>query len=523
MSNQSNLQQLLRKHKFIVIFSTQRSGSTMVCQDMCQTGLLGKPEEYFLLLEKHKATESMDLYNKFLSVIEKGSTQNYVSSIKVMANYVNEFGKILLALPGMDENNSINAFFKVYERACWVRVIRRNKIQQAISRVIAEQTKVYHMGLPEIKSTLGSVQPINNEYNSSASYDFNWIQKEVERIKNEEKIWDNLIQEKSLDVIKIYYEDVVDRFDYLYEIAQRLNVSLPALPTSRLIHRLSNQVNEEWYSKFMTQLQSNQVKSHQELALLMNDRLMDISDRLNTVESKVLKDIHHQDNMLMGGNTSAYLKVGKNALSIISFSLIENPHTQYNSILDFPSGWGRVTRWLRAGFPDADLTVCDIIAEATDWCAKKFNAVPVYSSKDFSKVYFSRKFDLIWVGSLVTNLHEDKAKEFFQFAINLLKKNGLLFITLHGRRELVIRRNQPLYEAFPTLDDFERAVQRFDSGFYAYGEYSHTPGYGHSFTPLAWVSNLISQYPDVIIASFKEKGWNNHQDVLILKKASISE
>ena len=259
-----------------------------------------------------------------------------------------------------------------------------------------------------------------------------------------------------------------------------------------------------------------------EVAMINNDRFIDIFNRLNTVESRVLQDIHHQDEMLAFGDTSAYLKVGKNALSIISLSLIENPDTSYNSILDFPSGWGRVTRWLSAGFPEADLAVCEIMTEAADWCAKKFNAMPVYSSRDFSKVCFSRKFDLIWVGSLVTHLSEDKAKEFFQLVINLLEKNGLLFVTLHGRRELVIRRNQPVYEAFPTLDDFECAVQRFESGLYAYGEYSHIPGYGYSFTPLTWVGHLISQYPDVIITSFKEKAWNNHHDVLILKKTSIS-
>jgi hypothetical protein len=103
-----------------------------------------------------------------------------------------------------------------------------------------------------------------------------------------------------------------------------------------------------------------------EVSMINNNRLIDISTRLNTVESRVLQDIHHQDEMLAFGDTSAYLKVGKNALSIISLSLIENPDTSYNSILDFPSGWGRVTRWLSAGFPEADLAVCEIMTEATE-------------------------------------------------------------------------------------------------------------------------------------------------------------
>ena len=47
-------------------------------------------------------------------------------------------------------------------------------------------------------------------------------------------------------------------------------------------------------------------------------------------------------------------------------------------MLDFACGHGRVMRTLKAAFPDALLTACDIDRDGVDFCARTFGAAPVY-------------------------------------------------------------------------------------------------------------------------------------------------
>jgi hypothetical protein len=58
---------------------------------------------------------------------------------------------------------------------------------------------------------------------------------------------------------------------------------------------------------------------------------------------------------------------------------------------------------LRAAFPEAHLTVCDLDRDKVDFCAAQFNATPVYSQEDIRSVSLDQTFDLIWCGSLFTS------------------------------------------------------------------------------------------------------------------------
>lgn len=223
----------------------------------------------------------------------------------------------------------------------------------------------------------------------------------------------------------------------------------------------------------------------------------------------------------MPGHTAAYYGIGRRALHVIGAALINSPDTKYSKILDFPCGWGRVTRWIRAGFPEAEIGMAEIVHEASRWCAEQFGGVPILSHPNFNEVSVDDDYDIIWVGSLVTHLPEDKAIEFFRFASSKLTPNGVLIVTLHGRRAVANGRAKLPATVFRTMEEMEREALKFESGKYGYGEYLKQPGYGHSFSPLPWVYEAVSSLPEISVLSFREKGWNNHQDVLVLKRAPI--
>jgi SAM-dependent methyltransferase len=105
----------------------------------------------------------------------------------------------------------------------------------------------------------------------------------------------------------------------------------------------------------------------------------------------------------------------------------------WKPILDLPSGYGRILRFLKVSFPNATICACDINAEGVDFCRRQFNASPVVSNTDFAKVSFPWSFDLIWSGSLLTHVSETDAIELLRLFYRSLSPNGLCVFTMHGR------------------------------------------------------------------------------------------
>ena len=109
---------------------------------------------------------------------------------------------------------------------------------------------------------------------------------------------------------------------------------------------------------------------------------------------------------MFAGNEKHYFGVGRDAFGIIERALISTKLEpgDMETILDFPCGHGRVLRYLRAGFPKAKITGCDLNRDGVDFCASRFGSIPVYSSVDPTQIDLPRDhFDLIWVGSLFTH------------------------------------------------------------------------------------------------------------------------
>ncbi len=103
------------------------------------------------------------------------------------------------------------------------------------------------------------------------------------------------------------------------------------------------------------------------------------------------------------------------------------------SLLDFACGYGRALRFFRAAFPDARLVACDISADAVDFCAQEFGAVPVYSQEDPDAIDLPGPFDVIWVGSLFTTCPSRSGSASSTCWTSVLAEDGLLVFTVQGR------------------------------------------------------------------------------------------
>ena len=101
--------------------------------------------------------------------------------------------------------------------------------------------------------------------------------------------------------------------------------------------------------------------------------------------------------------------------------------------LSCPVVTDRELRYLKAGFPDAALTACDIDRDGVDYCVSTFGARGVYSFADPAQITLSERFDLIWCGSLVTHLDVRGWQSFLKFFYEHLEPRGVLIFSTHGK------------------------------------------------------------------------------------------
>lgn len=226
----------------------------------------------------------------------------------------------------------------------------------------------------------------------------------------------------------------------------------------------------------------------------------------------LVREVAEADSMY-DGRDGHYISVGLSALRAIEEALSDAPAPPQR-ILDLPCGHGRVTRVLRARFPEAALTVCDIDRSGVDFVASRFGARGVYSAEDFRALDLGELYDFIWVGSLLTHLPEHQTRRFLDCMARHMAPRSTLVVSSHGER-VEARLRSWNYGLAPEavsglLEDHARTG-------YGYRDY---PGgqesYGISLISREWLASTLSEGP-LRLHRYSEAAWDDHQDVLVLR------
>ena len=252
-------------------------------------------------------------------------------------------------------------------------------------------------------------------------------------------------------------------------------------------------------------------------AMPARDRLELLNDLFARPIENVSQSVAPEDEMF-AGNREHYFGVGDSALRCIELALLaaQKSPRDVKRILDLPCGHGRVLRTLRAAFPGASLTACDLSRHAIDHCAKAFGAEPVHSSEDPKAIPLSGRFDLIWCGSLLTHLDEPRWSDFLDLFVDALEAGGLLLFTVHGRAIFERIRNGWDYGlGTEALAELAAQYQRRGFGFVDYPE---RRGYGISVAARSWVVALLERHPALRLLAYSERGWDDHQDTVACVK-----
>jgi SAM-dependent methyltransferase len=247
----------------------------------------------------------------------------------------------------------------------------------------------------------------------------------------------------------------------------------------------------------------------------------EITEMFNLYSSDVQgisTEVSPSDNMYFD-DENHYFSVGQSALRVIKTALIaaELHPNDIATILDFPCGYGRVLRSIRAMFPHASVTGSDILREGVDYCSSTLGANGVYANSDIDKVELSDSFDLIWCGSLLTHLNLARWNQLVKLFSNVLTPNGILVVTVHGQRVIDKFSAGDNYG----LDDAQatRILVTVDECGFAYEDYPGQKDYGISISKPSWVLNFLAErFPSLEVVHFKERAWDDHHDVVVCQK-----
>jgi SAM-dependent methyltransferase len=238
-----------------------------------------------------------------------------------------------------------------------------------------------------------------------------------------------------------------------------------------------------------------------------------LEEGINAVPHGIITEISPEDEMHWSGRDDAYFAAGFSALRAIRLAQLAAGVGAFERILDMPSGHGRVLRVLKAAFPQAALTACDLNRAGVDFCARVLGARPVYSALEAKDVPLDDRFDLVWSGSLLTHLDVRRWRDFFSLYERSVGKGGLLVFTAFGRWPAErLRRRSFTYE----MTDAEIAAMlgQFDRNGFGYADYPGEEMSGMSLTSPSWITRYIEEHSKLRLVSYTERGWMDHQDVV---------
>jgi LPS sulfotransferase NodH len=276
-----------------LVCATPRSGSTLVCHALAETGVAGKPEEYFEALrysgrprrpeeyflgiedqsirdhlgERSIGSEppprsplwSRAAYDRYLEwALDAGTTPNGVFGAKLMWGYLGDFVSLLRNVPSYRDLPLADLLLTVFPGVTFVRVIRANKLRQAVSLWKAVQTATWRENQANAKATSveddGSppYKSFIEEHRPQLRFHFGAIDHLLNQILFEEASWDAFFEHSGIKPILVLYEN----FEADYEtstlnLLDRLDLTPPEdFDFEPRMKRQSDGVNDDWARRY---------------------------------------------------------------------------------------------------------------------------------------------------------------------------------------------------------------------------------------------------------------------------------
>lgn len=228
-----------------MVCATARSGSNFLTDGLHATRMAGRPKQFFLRkFEKeygvrHGLDPEHDFAGYVRGIVPATATSNEVFGFKVMGWYLEDFLMRLKAISGGSDRAVLERHFP---RLTCVRIVRRNKLRQAISKAKA------------LQSGLWKVQE-GNMARARAEYDHALIDRCMQETRNDEAVWDAFFTDHRIVPHVVHYEDLCEKYEETVRSTLRaMGVKISCLsPIRPATIRQSDAVSLEWEARFQSE------------------------------------------------------------------------------------------------------------------------------------------------------------------------------------------------------------------------------------------------------------------------------
>jgi len=276
-----------------LVCATPRSGSTLVCHALEETGVAGRPEEYFEALRHsgrprrpeeyfvgvedpsirdHLGERSVGsdpqprsplwsraAYDRYLEwAFETGTTDNGIFGAKLMWGYFGEFVSLLRNIPRCRDVPLAELMPTVFPDLTFVRVVRANKVRQAVSLWKAVQTATWREDQASAKAASvedeGSppYRSFIEEHRPQLRFHYRAIDHLLEGLMIEEASWDAFFEHIGVKPILVLYENFAADYETsTLNLLERLDLSPPdGFEFEPRMKRQSDRVNDDWTKRY---------------------------------------------------------------------------------------------------------------------------------------------------------------------------------------------------------------------------------------------------------------------------------
>jgi len=283
----------MQPRRSYIVCATPRSGSTLVCHALAETGVAGRPEEYFEALrhsgrprrpeeyfvgvedpsirdhlgERAVGGElsprsplwSRAAYDRYLEwAFEAGTTDNGIFGAKLMWGYFGDFVSLLRNVPAYREIPLAELLPSVFPDLTFVRVVRANKVRQAVSLWKAVQTATWREDQASAKAASlenGDSPPYRSfieEHRPQLRFHYGAISHLLEQLLIEEASWDAFFEHAGIKPLLVLYENFAADYETsALNLLDRLSLSPPdGFEFEPRMKRQSDNINDDWVRRY---------------------------------------------------------------------------------------------------------------------------------------------------------------------------------------------------------------------------------------------------------------------------------
>jgi LPS sulfotransferase NodH len=280
--------------KSYFVCATPRSGSTLLCALLAGTGVAGRPEEYFEALrhsgrprrpeeyflgvedqsirdhlgERGVGAEqtprsplwSRAAYDRYLEwVFEAGTTPNGIFGAKLMWGYFGDFVSLVRNIPAYRDLPLAELLPAVFPDLTFVRVVRANKVRQAVSLWKAVQTATWREDQASSSSAIsvedeGSppYRSFIEEHRPQLRFHYRAIDHLLRELLIEEASWDAFFEHSGIKPILVLYENFAADYETsTVNLLDRLGLTPPDdFKLEPRMKKQSDDFNDDWTKRY---------------------------------------------------------------------------------------------------------------------------------------------------------------------------------------------------------------------------------------------------------------------------------